>query len=287
MSPVPEPDSVQDQTALAAPISVQATAPLTTRGKFLFAGAEKFYVRGVTYGAFRPDAAKNEYTDLAQIDHDFAQMAESGINAVRIPHTMPPRALLDVAAAHGLRVMVGLSAEQYAGYLIDTQKRFDIAAAIRTEVQTCAGHPALLRYRSGASLCDDTTLDLGPNGFVRLGAYALVNGARIFCDEEIEIGDHALVSWDVVLMDAYRAPSLRDDHARPIRLGRNCWVGFGACVLPGVRIGEGSIVAARSVVAEEVPDYVVVAGNPARIVRELPRVSADLAGQQGPPRSSS
>jgi tetrahydrodipicolinate N-succinyltransferase len=139
----------------------------------------------------------------------------------------------------------------------------------------------------GASLCDDTTLDLGPNGFVRLGAYALVNGARIFCDEEIEIGDHALVSWDVVLMDAYRAPSLRDDHARPIRLGRNCWVGFGACVLPGVRIGEGSIVAARSVVAEEVPDYVVVAGNPARIVRELPRVSADLAGQQGPPRSSS
>jgi hypothetical protein len=46
-------------------------------------------------------------------------MAANGLNAVRIPLTMPPRALLDIAQRHGLRVMVGLSAEQYAGYLID------------------------------------------------------------------------------------------------------------------------------------------------------------------------
>src|SRR5690348_16633619 len=67
----------------------------TIRGKFLFVGGEKFYVRGVTYGAFRPDAAKNEYHDHATIDRDFAQMRANGINTVRIPHTMPPRALLD------------------------------------------------------------------------------------------------------------------------------------------------------------------------------------------------
>jgi serine acetyltransferase len=131
----------------------------------------------------------------------------------------------------------------------------------------------------GASLCDGTTLDLGPNGFVRLGAYALVNGARIVCDAEIEIGDYALVSWDVVLMDAYRTPALRDDRPRPIRLGRNCWVGFGACVLPGVRIGEDSIVAARSVVTEDVADHVIVAGNPARIVRDLRSNTAPAANR--------
>src|SRR5205085_10490639 len=45
------------------------------RGKFLFVGDEKLYVRGVTYGAFRPDAAGNEYSDLAVIERDFAQMA--------------------------------------------------------------------------------------------------------------------------------------------------------------------------------------------------------------------
>src|SRR5437899_10969189 len=62
-------------------------------GKFLFAGDEKLYVRGVTYGAFRPDPEGHEYLDLPQIERDFAQMAANGINAVRIPHTMPPRSL--------------------------------------------------------------------------------------------------------------------------------------------------------------------------------------------------
>jgi acetyltransferase-like isoleucine patch superfamily enzyme len=57
--------------------------------------------------------------------------------------------------------------------------------------------------------------------------------------------------------------------ARPIRIGRNVWIGFDACVLPGVTIGEGSIVGARSVVVEDVPPFTVVAGNPARFIRHL------------------
>ena len=57
---------------------------------------------------FVPDAQKREYYNLAQIERDFAQMAANGINTVRIPHTMPPHSLLDLAHEHGLRVMVGL-----------------------------------------------------------------------------------------------------------------------------------------------------------------------------------
>ena len=145
--------------------------------------------------------------------------------------------------------------------------------------------PVGVEIARGASLCDASSVDVGPHGVVRLGEYALVTAARIVCDCLIEIGDYALVSWDVVLMDSYRVPldpaerrravasgrSADAALARPIRLGRNSWVGFGACVLPGVTIGEGSIVAARSVVAQDVPAYVVVAGNPARIVRLLAR----------------
>jgi acetyltransferase-like isoleucine patch superfamily enzyme len=149
--------------------------------------------------------------------------------------------------------------------------------------ERCRGaQPAAVEIGRGASLCDATSLDVGPRGVVRLGAYALVTAARIICDVEIEIGDYALVSWDVVLMDSYRVPvayperrrALLGDRAasaadaRPIRLGCNSWVGFGACVLPGVTIGEGAIVAARSVVHCDVPAYAVVAGNPARIVRQ-------------------
>src|SRR2546425_13365054 len=86
----------------AAPAPAPGVRPCV-RGKFLFVGEEKLYVRGVTYGAFTPDAAGNEYHDLATVERDFAQMAANGINAVRIPHTTPPRALLDIASRHGLR----------------------------------------------------------------------------------------------------------------------------------------------------------------------------------------
>ncbi len=141
--------------AAVEPALPRASCPgLTTRpsvrGKFLFVGDEKLYVRGVTYGAFTPDAAGNEYNDLATVERDFAQMAANGINAVRIPHTTPPRALLDIASRHGLRVMVGLSAEQYVGYLIDRRPGApDVEALIRSRVRVCARHPALLCYALG------------------------------------------------------------------------------------------------------------------------------------------
>src|SRR5499427_5819720 len=107
-------------------------------GKFLYVGNEKLWVCGVTYGAFRPDMQGNEYHNLKIIERDFTQMAASGLNTVRIPHTMPPLPLLDAAQRHGLRVMVGLSAEQYVGYLIDKKGAPDIEAVVRAKVRTCA-----------------------------------------------------------------------------------------------------------------------------------------------------
>jgi GT2 family glycosyltransferase len=122
---------------------------VTAKGKFLFAADEKFYIKGVTYGAFRPDDQGREYSDLRQIEADFAQMAASGLNAVRIPHTMPPRSLLDAALRYGLRVMVGLSAEQFVGYLIDGKQTPDIVEVVRAKVRVVSGHPALLCYAIG------------------------------------------------------------------------------------------------------------------------------------------
>lgn len=146
-----------------------------------------------------------------------------------------------------------------------------------------------VQYGRGASTYLGTMFDVGPHGRVVLGDYALVHGARIICDSSIVIGDYALVSWNVVLMDTYRLPlgtqerrrELRrlstrrarlpaaDSEARPIRIERNAWIGFNACVLPGVTIGEGAIVGARSVVAADVPAFTIVAGNPARVIRRI------------------
>src|SRR5881296_45399 len=132
-----------------SPVSVPVARP-TVRGKFLFLGDAKFYVHGVTYGAFAPDAEGREFHDLALVERDFALMAANGINTVRIPHTTPPRALLDIALRHGLRVMVGLSAEQYVGYFLDRPPGGpDVEALMRRKVRTVAGHPALLCYALG------------------------------------------------------------------------------------------------------------------------------------------
>jgi acetyltransferase-like isoleucine patch superfamily enzyme len=148
-----------------------------------------------------------------------------------------------------------------------------------------------LEIGRAASTYLGTMFDVGPRGHVKLGDYTLVHGARIICDSEIIIGDYTLISWNVVLMDTYRLPLDRLDRrrelelvptrqprlaaaevaARPIHIQRNVWIGFDACVLPGVTIGEGSVVGARAVVAEDVPPYTVVAGNPARFIRRLER----------------
>ena len=151
----PQPSLAIPPGAAEIPIDVSVPPLITVtqrprvRGKFLFISDEKFYVRGVTYGAFRPDAEGNEYRDVDRIDGDFAQMVANGINTVRIPHTTPPRSLLDAAQRHGLRVMVGLSAEQYLGYVIDKRRDLDPERALRERIQRCAGHPALLCYALG------------------------------------------------------------------------------------------------------------------------------------------
>ena len=64
------------------------------RGKFIFIGDQKFYVRGVTYGTFRPREAGDEYPDPEIVEQDFALMGLNGLNAVRT-YTVPPRWLLD------------------------------------------------------------------------------------------------------------------------------------------------------------------------------------------------
>lgn len=117
-------------------------------GKFLFLGEDKFYVRGVTYGTFRPDASGDQYGDRDAVDRDFALMADSGINAVRT-YTVPPRWLLDIAGSHGLRVMVGLPWEGHLTFLDDRKRVRAIEQKVRAGVRACAGHPAILCYLVG------------------------------------------------------------------------------------------------------------------------------------------
>jgi GT2 family glycosyltransferase len=118
------------------------------RGKFIFVGDEKLYIRGVTYGPFRTNGEGSQYHTPDVVDRDFAQMAEHGINTVRC-YTLPPRWLLDLAEKHGLWVMVGLPWEQHVVFLDDRDLARSIEERVRAGVRACAGHPAVLCYAIG------------------------------------------------------------------------------------------------------------------------------------------
>lgn len=118
------------------------------RGKFVFEGNEKIWLRGVTYGPFCPDEHGSEYHIPEQAARDFAMMAAHGINAIRT-YTVPPRWLLDVAAQQGLHVLVSLPWEQHVAFLEDKELCRKIRDKVQAGARSCAGHPALLGLAIG------------------------------------------------------------------------------------------------------------------------------------------
>ncbi len=118
------------------------------RGKFLSVNGDKFWIRGVTYGTFRPAADGTPYPAPEVVENDFSQIAGNGLNALRT-YTVPPRWLLDAAQRHGLRVLVGLPWEQHIAFLDDRAGAGAIERRIREGVRACDGHPAVLAYAIG------------------------------------------------------------------------------------------------------------------------------------------
>ena len=111
-------------------------------------------------------------------------------------------------------------------------------------------------------------LDYG--AFVHLGEDVFLNyGCTLLDVCEIRIGDKTQIGPMVQILaaDHPRDAASRDaglETGKPVTIGRNCWIGGGALVLPGVTVGDDAIIGAGSVVTRDVPDGATVAGNPAR-----------------------
>ena len=93
-------------------------------------------------------------------------------------------------------------------------------------------------------------------------------------DTDIYVGDRVMFGPNVTMATANHpiAPELREkalQYNKPIRIGRNCWLGAGVVVVPGVTIGENTVVGAGSVVTKDIPANVVAVGNPCRVLREI------------------
>ena len=116
--------------------------------KFFFEGERKFFVKGVTYGPFKPDADGNYLGRPEQVDVDLALMREVGLNTVRIYHA-PPCWFLDRCASAGMRVLVTLPWAKHIEFLRDKKARYQITEAVRVAVSAHVGHPAIFGYLVG------------------------------------------------------------------------------------------------------------------------------------------
>ena len=136
------------------------------------------------------------------------------------------------------------------------------------------------------------------SGKIVVGDGVFINsGTMVIARSSVEIGSHVTIAWGCVIYDhnshsisyldriADQEQQLRDikggnmlankdwSHVAtaPIRIGDYAWLGFDVVVLKGVTIGEGAIIGARSVVTKDIPAWTIAAGNPARVVKEIPR----------------
>ncbi len=139
MEQVVERRSTEPLLAMARPV---------VRGKFLYVGEEKFWVRGVSYGTFLVDDEGNEQLVPEVVERDFSRIAENGFNVVRV-HLCPPRWLLDTAQKKGLRVMVGLNWGEHMSFIDKPGRSKEIEERMRRWVRSCAGHPAVFCYSVG------------------------------------------------------------------------------------------------------------------------------------------
>lgn len=133
---------------MAVNLKVLNSERIQVKGKFLYHGNRKFYIKGVTYGTFKPDEDNLQFPDAFIVEKDFSMMADHGINAIRT-YTTPPTYLLDIALKYNLKVMAGLPWEQHITFLDTKESKKNIIERVRNFVFSCNKHPAILCYTIG------------------------------------------------------------------------------------------------------------------------------------------
>jgi acetyltransferase-like isoleucine patch superfamily enzyme len=115
--------------------------------------------------------------------------------------------------------------------------------------------------------CHEGVVEIGPKTVIgqecTISAYQ-----RVRIGEQCVIADRAMfIDFDHGVVEVERSIREQGIYKRDVEVGSNVWIGYGACILRGVRVGDNSIVGTNSVVTKDVPANAVVAGIPARVIR--------------------
>ncbi|MHA3980124.1 glycosyltransferase [Halovulum sp. GXIMD14794] len=205
---------MQLQVPFKAPPTASATVRPRVRGKFLFLGDRKLYIRGVTYGTFASSPETGDFPPRATVASDFSAIARMGANAVRV-YIVPPMWLLDIAKDHGLVVLVGLPWEQHVAFLDEPTRAEDIERRLEAAIRPIAGHPAILAFAVGNEIPASVVRWHGRNRVSeflarlasmvrRMDPGALVTYVNFPTTEYLDLSFSDFVSFNVYLEDMER-----------------------------------------------------------------------------------
>ncbi len=158
------------------PQGLQVTERVVVRSKFFFEGERKFFVKGVTYAPFAPDAEGYQFGSKEQVAKDLAAIRETGANLVRI-YTTPPRWFLDLCLENGIRVLFSIAWMEHVEFLNDPKVRASVEKAVIDAVREHKGHHAIFGYLLGNEIPSSMVRWLGAKRVTEFVEH-LVNIAR-------------------------------------------------------------------------------------------------------------
>src|SRR2546428_8345082 len=127
------------------PVAASSRLRVGVDGKFFRLGEKKFYVKGVAYGPFAPNAAGQFFASPERTASDFAQIRELGANLIRVYH-VPAKWFLDLASEHGLKALVDIPWNEQRCFLDSASARAEACDAVRRAVFAGARHPAVFAW---------------------------------------------------------------------------------------------------------------------------------------------
>ena len=184
---------------------------IRVRAKFFFEGDKKFFIKGVTYGPFAPDAQDDHFGTPENARRDLAVMRETGVNLARV-YYVPPGWFVDACADAGIRLLITIPWAEHIEFLKDRKVRKEVVRAIRDGVRQHSGHPAIFGYLVGNEI---------PSTMVRwIGAREVTEFVEELVNIAREADPKALISYASYPPTEYLLPQNVDFYTFNVYLHR-------------------------------------------------------------------